>query len=106
MVRAKKSGSKAARITTQLFIKPKSSKAASLPEPPAFESLPVNKKQCKAAVEALVAHAKKRVAEKQDTDLLADDDNEAIWLGVTLKRMYVDPKETACLGGHIASLCT
>ena len=89
MVRAKNSSSKAARITTQLFIKPKSSKAAPLPEPPAFETLPVNKKQCSAAVEALVAYAKKRVAEKQDTDLLADDDSEAIWLGVTLKRMCV-----------------
>lgn len=89
MVRAKKRSSNAARITTQLFIKPKSVKAAPAPEPPAFDTLPVSKKQCKQAVDALVAHAKKRVAEKQNSDLLADEDNEAIWLGVTLKRMYV-----------------
>lgn len=87
MVRAKKRSSNAARITTQLFIKPKPAKAAPLPEPPAFESLPVNKSQCKKAVDALVAHAKKRVTEKQTSDLLADEDSEAIWLGVTLKRM-------------------
>lgn len=89
MVRAKKGSSKAARITTQLFIKPKSAKATPAPEPPAFDALPVNKKQCKKAVDALIAYAKKRVAEKQDSDLLADEDNEAVWLGVTLKRMCV-----------------
>jgi hypothetical protein len=87
MVRAKKSSSKAARITTQLFIKPKSAKAAPAPEPPALETLPIDKKQCKSAVDALISHAKKSVAEKQNSDLLADEENEAVWLGITLKRM-------------------
>jgi hypothetical protein len=54
---------------------------------PSFESLPVNKAQCSKAVDALVQYAKRKVEQKQDTDLLAGEENEDVWLGVTLKRM-------------------
>lgn len=87
MTRKKSGTSKAARISTKLFIKPKSVKALPAPAPPSIDSLPIDKKQCKRAVDALVAHAQKRVAEKQESDLLAGEDNEAVWLGITVKRM-------------------
>ena len=87
MTRKKSGTSKASRITSKLFIKPKSAKALPAPAPPSIDSLPVDKKQCKRAVDALVAHANKKIAEKQETDLLAGEDNEDVWLGVTVKRM-------------------
>lgn len=89
MTRAKKGASKASRITTKLFIKPKSVKALPAPEPPKFETLPVDAAQCRKAVHALVAHAKQKVAGNQKSDLLASDDDEMLWLAVTVKRMCV-----------------
>lgn len=89
MVRAKKRHSTAARITSKLFIKPVSVKPVAAAQPPSIDKLPVNQKQCRQAVDALVAHAKKRIAEKANSDLLADEESEAVWLGVTLKQMLV-----------------
>ena len=87
MTRAKKSASKSSRLTTKLFIKPKSAKALPKPDPPAFDSLPVSAEQCRKAINALVAHGKKRAIEREATDLLADEDDEAVWLNVATKRM-------------------
>ena len=87
MTRAKKGTSKSARITSQLFIKPLSVKAGPAAKPPSFDSLSVDITQCKKAVEALVAFVKRRIADKEQTDLLAGEENEEVWLGVTLKRM-------------------
>jgi hypothetical protein len=98
MVRAKKNHSRSAKLTEKLYIKPKSVKALPPAEPPAIESLNVDKKQCSKAVTALVTFAKKRIAEKAETDLLAGENDEDVWLTVALKQMCTSSPidETGC----------
>ena len=87
MTRARKRDSAASKLATKLYIKPKSLKPKEIAPVPSLESLPVNKAQCSKAVDALVQYAKRKIEQKQDTDLLAGEENEDVWLGVTLKRM-------------------
>lgn len=88
MTRAKKSSSKTQKLHTKLFIKPQSIKPAEAKALPKLEQLPnADRKQFKKAVDALVGYMKKKVAESEKSDLLAGEDNEDVWLGVTLKRM-------------------
>lgn len=90
MTRAKKSSSKTKKLHTKLFIKPQSVKPVESKAVPKLEELQgVERKQFKKAVDALVGYVKKRVAENAKNDLLAGEENEDVWLGVTLKRMWV-----------------
>lgn len=47
---------------------------------------PVQKEQCRKAVMALVKHVQVKVAKKAETDLLAEDRSEKVFLVITLKR--------------------
>lgn len=51
----------------------------------------VSEKQCKMAVDALLDHALKAQQKKQDTELLADKEQN-VWLVVTVKQMHPEKK--------------
>lgn len=51
----------------------------------------VSEKQCKLAVDALLDHAVKVQQKKQETELLADKEQN-VWLVVTVKQMHPEKK--------------
>ena len=51
----------------------------------------VSEKQCKLAVDALLDHAVKVQNKKQETELLADKEQN-VWLVVTVKQMHPEKK--------------
>jgi hypothetical protein len=65
---------------------PKSLVPQKRPAPPPVDTLPLSKEQCAKALKALVSHALSKIEESAHDDLLAGEDEEKVFLVVSLKR--------------------
>jgi hypothetical protein len=65
---------------------PKSVAPQKRPPPPPVDSLPISKDQCAKALAALVSHSRKKLDEAAKSDILAGEEEEKVFLVVSLKR--------------------